>query len=64
MVRVYDSQQTEAVGLTEGGGVQSRGRLPLAPCSLVSRSTVTGHLAQPGDEGALAIVEAVAADGA
>ena len=64
MVRVYDSKQTGRVGLAEGGGVESRGGLPLTPGSLVTRGTVTGHLPQPGDEGALAIVETVTTDGA
>ena len=64
MVRVYHSKQTGRVGLAEGGGVQGRGRLPLAPGSLVAWGTVTGHLSQPGDEGALSVVETVATDGA
>ena len=64
MVRVYDSKQTGRVGLAKGGGVEGRGGLPLTPGSLVTRGTVTGHLPQPGDEGALSIVEAVTTDGA
>ena len=64
MVRVNDSEQTGGVRLAEGGGVQGRGRLPLTPGSLVARGAVARHLPQPGDEGALAIVEAVTSDGA
>ena len=64
MIRIDNSKQAQwSVGPGEGGGVQSGGRLPLAPGSLVTRSTGTGHLSQPGNVGTLATIETISSDG-
>ena len=62
VVGVDNPEQAQRVGPIKGGGVESRGGLPLTPGSLVAGSAVTRHLSQPGDEGALPVVEAVAGD--
>ena len=63
MVRIDNAKETQCVWFTEGGGVQSRSGLPLAPCSLISRSAGAAHLSQPGDEGAFSSIETISSDG-
>ena len=63
MVRIDNSKETEGVWSIEGGRVKGRSCLPLAPCSLISRSTGAAHLPQPGDEGAFTSIKTVSSDG-
>jgi hypothetical protein len=63
VVGIGYSKQAEGAGHAKGG-VERRGRLPVAPGPLEAGGAGTAELSKPGDEGAGGAIEAVALDGA